>query len=88
MSKPITPAACVVLDTLIDRLGEDAPDAVVTHTILDHVACCPTCCQAEAVLTRLLADYRFAGTAMPARLERRLLDHVCSQFGTPECPPH
>jgi hypothetical protein len=78
MSSTPLPVACDRLAGLIDGFGEDAPDRIVTHTILDHLATCPTCCRAEAVLTRLLADYRFtAESSLPAGSLQRLVERIC-----------
>jgi hypothetical protein len=83
MNSTCLPADCAQLGALIEALGEDAPDRLVTHTILTHVATCPTCCPAEAHLTALLADYHFtAPPALPASTATRLMDRICAQWRT------
>ena len=83
MSSVPWPAACDRFVALIDALGEDMPDRIVTHTVQDHLATCPTCCRAEAVLTWLLAGYRrTAVPALPPGSTQRLVDRVCGQWGT------
>lgn len=72
--------ACEHVRALIDALGDREPGPEEFQEIADHFAECASCNGEEASLEDILALYREqASPPLPARLEQRLLDHLCGE---------
>jgi hypothetical protein len=70
---------CSGLLALLAPGETDTVDARLASAIARHLASCPTCAQAEAVLASLVASYRRAEiSSLPSEVELRLLDQLCS----------
>ena len=79
MSGSWTTSECADLLALLARDETDTADSRVASAIAQHLASCPTCAQAEATLTSLVAGYRrTAAPSLPTEVELRLLDQLCS----------
>jgi anti-sigma factor RsiW len=79
MSGSWTTSECSGLLALLAPDETDIADARVASAIAQHLASCPTCAQAEATLTSLVAGYRrVEAPSLPSEVELRLLDQLCS----------